>query len=96
MRGCQARRGTITPFSFLPPARYPSNEHDSGAMRIVRFTIVAILGLVWGRQVLAVLQSDTFKFVVGFFIVIALVGTAFTIYRLIVRTRTRGGQHPAA
>jgi membrane protein YqaA with SNARE-associated domain len=67
-----------------------------GAMRIVRFTIVAILGLVWGRQVLAVLESDTFKFVVGFFIVIALVGTAFTIYRLIVRTRTRGGQHPAA
>ena len=64
-----------------------------GAMRLVRFGLVATLGWVWGRQVLAVLEADSFKVVVGFFVVLVLVGTVLTVYRLIVRTRPARGQN---
>jgi membrane protein YqaA with SNARE-associated domain len=59
-----------------------------GLMRIVRFGAVSILGWIYGRRILAALESNVFKGIMALFIASALVGTAYTTYRVIVTTRT--------
>ena len=46
-----------------------------GAVRVVRFGAEALLAMVYGRDVLRVLQSEPTQIVVGGFIMIAIVGT---------------------
>jgi len=60
-----------------------------GLMRIMRFGAVSILGWIYGRRILAALESNTFKGIMALFIALALVGTGYTTYRVIVTTRTR-------
>ena len=45
------------------------------AMRLLRFSIGAVLARIYGRGILQVLESDQFRMVVVAFIVIAVVGT---------------------
>jgi membrane protein YqaA with SNARE-associated domain len=59
-----------------------------GFMRFLRFGTVSVLGLLYGRRIVRVLESDVFKGIVTFFILIALAGTAYTTYRLVVTTRS--------
>ncbi len=47
-----------------------------GLVRLIRFGAEAVLARLYGRRVLAILQSDTFQLIVAAFIVVALVGTA--------------------
>lgn len=46
-----------------------------GAVRLLRFGTEALLATVYGRGVLAILQSEPFQIVVAAFIAVALVGT---------------------
>jgi membrane protein YqaA with SNARE-associated domain len=46
-----------------------------GLVRLLRFGAEAVLARIYGRGILAVLQSDTFQLVVLAFIVVALIGT---------------------
>jgi membrane protein YqaA with SNARE-associated domain len=59
-----------------------------GMMRILRFGAVSLLGWIYGRKILAVFESDIFKGVVALFILVALVGSGYTAYRLVVTTRS--------
>jgi membrane protein YqaA with SNARE-associated domain len=45
------------------------------AVRTVRFGAEAVLARVYGRGILAVLQSDAFRMVVAGFVIIAVIGT---------------------
>jgi membrane protein YqaA with SNARE-associated domain len=53
------------------------------AVRLARFGAEAVLALVYGRAIIAWLQSDSMQIVIGVFLVIALGGTAWSIYRLL-------------
>jgi membrane protein YqaA with SNARE-associated domain len=46
-----------------------------GIVRLLRFTTEAVLARIYGRRVLAVLQSDAFETVIIGFIVLAVIGT---------------------
>lgn len=59
-----------------------------GLMRLVRFGAVSVLGWIYGRRILAVLDSSIFQGIMAFLILLALVGSAYTAYRLIVTTRS--------
>ena len=67
-----------------------------GLMRILRFGAVSVLGWVYGRRLLKVFESDIFKGIIAGFILVALIGTAYTTYRLIVTTRSHRGRRKAA
>jgi membrane protein YqaA with SNARE-associated domain len=58
-------------------------------MRLVRFGTEAWLAHRYGRAVLLVLQSDTFRLVIGGFAVIAVAGTVISGAQLWRRTRQR-------
>ena len=55
--------------------------------RIVRFGIEAVLARTYGKHVIRVLESKTFEYVIGVFIVAAVVGTAISAVKLWHRTR---------
>jgi membrane protein YqaA with SNARE-associated domain len=55
--------------------------------RILRFGIEAALAVVYGRSILAWLNSDIFRDVVLFFIVLAIVLTVFSVIKLVRSTR---------
>jgi membrane protein YqaA with SNARE-associated domain len=81
----------LTPFVLACGALEVSRNRffvTLGALRLVRFGIVGILGRLYGRQVLAVLDSSVFKGIVVGFLVLAVAGTSYTIYRLVVSTRS--------
>jgi len=46
-----------------------------GAVRLLRFGTEAVLAHIYGRRVLAILESDRFQTIVIVFVVVALVGT---------------------
>jgi len=58
-----------------------------GSLRLLRFGIVGILGRLYGPQVLTWLESTAFKGIVIGFVVLALAGTTFTVYKYVVSTR---------
>src|SRR5262245_8848268 len=58
--------------------------------RIIRFGIEAALAAIYGRRVLAWLDSDLFHDIVSVFIVIAVILTALSIVKLIQLSRTSG------
>jgi hypothetical protein len=63
-------------------------------LRLVRFSILTALAWFYGRQILAMFQTGTFKTLMGVVVVLIVVGTSTTIYRLVTMTSTR--QHLAA
>ena len=58
-------------------------------LRLVRFSILTALAWFYGRQILAMFQTGTFKTVMAVFVVLIVVGTSTTIYRLVTRTHRR-------
>ena len=58
-------------------------------LRLVRFSILTALAWFYGRQILAMFQTGTFKTVMTVFMVLIVVGTSTTIYRLVTRTHRR-------
>ena len=57
------------------------------SLRLVRFSVLTALAWFYGRQILSMFQTGTFKTVMAVFAVLIVVGTFTTIYRL-VTTRT--------
>ena len=85
----------LTPFILACGALSVSTKRffiTFGLMRLLRFGIVSMLGLVYGRRILTILESDIFKGGIAFFFLVALAGTAYTAYRVIVTTRTYRGK----
>ena len=60
-------------------------------LRLVRFSILTALAWFYGRQILAMLQTGTFKTVMAVFVVLIVLGTSTAIYRLVTRTHRRPG-----
>ena len=60
-------------------------------LRLVRFSILTALAWFYGRQILTMFQTGTFKTVMAVFVVLIVVGTSTTIYRLVTRTHFASG-----
>jgi membrane protein YqaA with SNARE-associated domain len=60
--------------------------------RLLRFGVEALLGVLYGRSILRLLDSDLFHDIVAGCIVLALVLTALSIYKVVRSTRTSGRQ----
>ena len=58
-------------------------------LRLVRFSILTALAWFYGRQILAMFQTGTLKTLMTVFMVLIVVGTSTTIYRLVTRTHRR-------
>jgi hypothetical protein len=58
-------------------------------LRLVRFSILTALAWFYGRQILTMLQTGTFKTVVAAFVLLIVVGTCTTIYRLVTTMHRR-------
>lgn len=54
-----------------------------GAMRFLRFGVEGLLALVYGRQILIWFQSAIFEYVITALMILAFVGTAMTILRMV-------------
>jgi membrane protein YqaA with SNARE-associated domain len=57
------------------------------AARFLRFGIVGVLAVMYGRQILSWLESDTFEYVIAALIVLAMIGTPISIYQVLKRTK---------
>lgn len=64
------------------------------AARLLRASLVSWLAIVYGKQIVAWMQNDSFEYLVGFFILVALAGTAFSAWRVI--RSTQRPRHAAA
>jgi membrane protein YqaA with SNARE-associated domain len=64
--------------------------------RLIRFGLEAWLAVIYGRRIIRWLDSDLFHDIVGFCIAIAIVLTAFSIYKLWRSTRPAGKKRAAA
>jgi membrane protein YqaA with SNARE-associated domain len=53
-----------------------------GIARFLRFGVVAIAAFLYGNWILRVMESRTFQIGVTVFIIVAIVGTALTIYQV--------------
>ena len=58
-------------------------------LRLVRFSILTALAWFYGRQILTMFETGTLKTVMAVFLVLIVVGTSTTIYRLVTRTHRR-------
>lgn len=66
------------------------------AGRTVRFAAEALLILYFGRRFLTFMDSDAFSYVIYGLTLVAVVGSAFTIYRLFAPERKKAGQRSEA
>lgn len=57
------------------------------AMRAVRFFVEAGLSVYFGRGIVAWLSTATFRYIVDFIVVIAIVASAYSVYQLVRTTR---------
>jgi len=64
--------------------------------RVIRFGLEAALALVYGRRIIAWLDSDIFKDVIFGFIILAVALTALSIVRVVRATRPSGARRAAA
>jgi membrane protein YqaA with SNARE-associated domain len=64
--------------------------------RVIRFGLEAALALVYGRRIIAWLDSDIFKYVVFGFIVLAVLLTALSIVRVVRATGPSRARRAAA
>jgi membrane protein DedA with SNARE-associated domain len=58
-------------------------------LRLVRFSILTALAWFYGRQILNMFQTGTFKIVIVIFAVVIVMGTFTAIYRLATRVHRR-------
>jgi membrane protein YqaA with SNARE-associated domain len=58
-----------------------------GSMRFVRFGADAVLALLYGRRILVWFRSDVFEYFAAGILVLAVAGTAFSIYQAVKRVR---------
>ena len=54
-------------------------------LRFVRFSILTALAWFYGRQILTIFHTETFEIVMAVFVVLIVVGSSTTIYRLVKR-----------
>ena len=66
------------------------------ACRIFRFGLEAVLAIVYGRRILAWLDSDLFHDIVAFFTVLAIALTTMSIVKIVRTTRLSGRPRAAA
>jgi membrane protein YqaA with SNARE-associated domain len=60
-----------------------------GVSRLLRFGAEAVLAHVYGRQIINWFESETFQYIAGFLVAIALLGTVIAVIQLI---RSTGGK----
>lgn len=60
--------------------------------RLLRFGVDAALAAMYGRHIIRWIRSDTFQWIMGGFIVIAIAGTAFSAWK-VFRSTKRSGDH---
>jgi membrane protein YqaA with SNARE-associated domain len=60
------------------------------AARLLRFVVDTYLARLYGQQILSWMRSPAFKLVVWFFIVIAVAGTSYSLYRVLKSSRRDG------
>lgn len=60
-----------------------------GLARLFRFGVVTGLALLYGRRILALLESDSFKTIVTCFLFVALAATAYSAVRIVRSTKPR-------
>ncbi len=80
----------FTPFVAAAAAfEYPRHKLLSiiGAARLVRFAIDGALAIAFGKRILSLAESPVVQWVVILLIVLAIGGSAFSIYRWIQRSR---------
>lgn len=85
------------PFPFTPVVAaasafdYPRNKMLCVIFvsRIVRFTIVGLLAVWFGRRILEAAKSPAFEWGIGIFIALCLIGSAWSIYKWVGRMRNR-------
>jgi uncharacterized membrane protein YdjX (TVP38/TMEM64 family) len=58
-------------------------------LRFVRFSVLTALAWFYGRQIMAMFQTGTFKIVMAVFVVVIVAGIATTIYRFVTRMHRR-------
>jgi len=58
-----------------------------GSMRFVRYGTESILALIYGRHILKWLESDFYVYTMATLIVLAVVGTVFTVFQAVKRIR---------
>jgi membrane protein DedA with SNARE-associated domain len=72
----------VNPWTFFPL---------TAATRFVRFTAEAVLARIYGRQLVAWMNSSVFRGIVLGFVVLAIAGSAMTVIALV--RKTRDGRH---
>lgn len=58
-----------------------------GIARLIRFSIAAGLAAVYGARIITLLDSPVFKYAIGGFILMSVLGTAYVAFRLVRSTR---------
>ena len=53
-----------------------------GAARLIRFSIIATFAVLYGSWILRVIESSAFQTVIAVFAIVAIAGTAFSVYRI--------------
>lgn len=56
--------------------------------RALRFTIIGLLALEFGRQVISVANSAAFRYTIIGFVILCLIGSGFSIWNWIRHTRS--------
>jgi membrane protein YqaA with SNARE-associated domain len=81
----------LTPFILVCGALKVSTKTfflTLAGVRLVRFSIAAVLALVYGRRIIAVMESPTFKMVIAGFFILAVIGTIVSAIHVVRSTRT--------
>jgi membrane protein YqaA with SNARE-associated domain len=66
-----------------------------GAARMVRFTVLGLLALRFGRSILKWAEGDVVQWILIGLVVLFSVGSVFSVYGWIKRSRSVGGNQPA-
>ena len=89
----------FTPFVLAAGALEVDSKMFFGVLtlcRAFRFGLEAVLAIVYGRRILAWLDSDIFHDIVFFFSIIAVLLTTLSIVKLLRSTRRPSGRRAAA
>jgi membrane protein YqaA with SNARE-associated domain len=82
----------FTPFVIVAAAlQYPRRKMLAiiSACRLLRFSVEASLALIYGRRIIRIAQSTSFeRFVIGL-VVISMIGSAWSIYTWVRKSRVR-------
>ncbi|HEY2017931.1 MAG TPA: VTT domain-containing protein [Bryobacteraceae bacterium] len=87
----------FTPFIMVAAAlQYPRKRMllVVGAARMVRFTVLGVLALFFGKSILEWAKSDTVQWLLVGLIVLSTVGSAVSVYGWIKRSRSGGKSLP--